>query len=211
MDKPVVALFDFDGTLTCSDTLPLYIRHATGWGGLALSMLSTLPAMIVLACAGWKSVWGIDAGSTKERLLRRCFAGRTINEVATICHNFIPKVDAVLAIPVVERMRWHKAQGHKVVVVSASVDVWVRPWCDAQGVDEVIATRLQLDGDRYTGRFDGENCNGREKVNRIASHYSPADYHIVAYGNSSGDYPMFHYAHEAYLCTEGAIAPFHKS
>ena len=210
MDKPVVALFDFDGTLTCSDTLPLYIRHATGWGGLALSMLSTLPAMIVLACSGWKSVWGIDAGSTKERLLRRCFAGRTINEVAILCRNFIPKVDAVLALPVVERMQWHKAQGHKVVVVSASLDVWVKPWCDTQGVDEVIATRLQLDGDRYTGRFDGLNCNGREKVNRIASLYSPADYHIVAYGNSSGDYPMFHYAHEAYLCTEGTIAPFHK-
>ena len=210
MDKPVVALFDFDGTLTCSDTLPLYIRHATGWCGLALSMLSTLPAMVVLACSGWKSVWGIDAGSTKERLLRRCFARRTTHEVAQICADFVSKVDAVLAPPVVERMQWHKAQGHKVVVVSASVDVWVKPWCDAHGVDEVIATRLQVECDRYTGRFDGPNCNGREKVNRIAMHYNPHTYHIVAYGNSSGDYPMFHYAHEAYLCTEGVITPFHE-
>ena len=210
MDKPVVALFDFDGTITRSDTLPLFIRHATGWGGLALSMLSTLPAMVILACSGWKSVWGIDAGSTKERLLRRCFASRTVDDVARLGNQFIPKVNAVLAPAVVERMQWHKAQGHKVVVVSASVDVWVKPWCDAHGVDEVIATRLQVEGNTYTGRFMGPNCNGREKVARIAALYTPDHYHLVAYGNSSGDYPMFRYAHEAFLCTDGSIAPFQE-
>ncbi len=210
MDKPVVALFDFDGTLTLSDTLPLYIRHATGASGLALSMLSTLPAMVILACSGWKSVWGIDAGNTKERLLRRSFAGRSVGEVNSVCKDFVAKVDAVIAQPVVERMQWHKAQGHKVVVVSASVDEWVRPWCEAHGVDDVIATRMVVEQGRYTGRFDGPNCNGREKVNRIAAHYSPEEYHIVAYGNSSGDYPMFRYAHEAYLCTQGTIAPFEE-
>ena len=210
MDKPVVALFDFDGTLTLSDTLPLFIRHATGVSGLALSMLSTLPAMIVLACSGWKSVWGIDAGSTKERLLRRCFAGRTTTEIECVGKDFVSKVDAVVAQPVVERMKWHKAQGHKVVVVSASVEEWVRPWCEAHGVDDVISTRMVVEQGRYTGRFDGLNCNGREKVNRIASHYTPDKFHIVAYGNSTGDYPMFHYAHEAYMCSHGHIAPFEK-
>ena len=124
--------------------------------------------------------------------------------------DFVAKVDAVIAQPVVERMQWHKVQGHKVVVVSASVDEWVRPWCEAHGVDDVIATRMVGEQGRYTGRFDGPNCNGREKVNRIAAPYSPEEYHIVAYGNSSGDYPMFRYAHEAYLCTQGTIAPFEE-
>lgn len=210
MDKPVVALFDFDGTLTLSDTLPLYIRHTTGWCGLACSMLSTLPAMVVLVCSGWKSVWGIDAGSTKEKLLKRCFEGRSCSEVDSLCKDFIAKIDAVVAQPVVERMQWHLAQGHKVVVVSASIDVWVRPWCEAHGVHDVIATRLVQENGRYTGRFDGLNCNGREKVHRIATHYSPQEYHLIAYGNSSGDYPMFHYAHEAYLCKDGVIMPYVK-
>lgn len=210
MDKPVVALFDFDGTLTRSDTLPLFIRHSIGWVGLTFSILSVLPAMVVLACARWRSVWGIDAGTTKEHLLRRCFVARTIDEMARQGETFSHTIDAVVAPAVVERMQWHLAQGHTVVIVTASVDVWVEPWARKQGVHEVIATRFSICNGVYTGHFDGLNCNGEEKARRIASRYPNSQYHLIAYGNSSGDYPMFHYAHEAFLCNDGAITPFPK-
>ena len=208
MDKPVVALFDFDGTITQSDTLPTFITHATGRMGFYLSMLSTLPAMIVLACSHWKSVWGIDAGTTKERLLRRSFAGRSVEEVATVARSFIPKIDAVLAPEVIERLKWHKSQGHKVVIVSASIDVWVGAWAEAHDIDDVIATQLEVENGHYTGKFSGKNCNGNEKVDFIARRFPKDDYHLVAYGNSSGDYPMFHYAHQAYLCINGSITTY---
>lgn len=208
MDKPVVALFDFDGTLTRRDTLPLFIRHATGLSGLLLAMLSTLPAMIVLACSGWKSVWGIDAGTTKERLLRRSFQWQSVSHMARIARSFVPCIDAVLAPEVVERMCYHQQQGHIVAIVSASIDVWVEAWADAHQVQHVIATRLAVEHCLYTGKFEGLNCNGTEKVNRIAQLFPREDYHLVAYGNSSGDYPMFQYAHEAYLCGDGTIKPY---
>lgn len=208
MDKHTVALFDFDGTLTRQDTLPLYIRHATGWGGVVLSMLAVLPRLIILACNGWKSLWGIDAGNTKEQLLYRCFAGRTIAEVALSGEQFASVIDRVTAPEVVAQMLRHIEQGDTVAIVTASVDVWVAPWARRNGVNHVIATKLRHDGVQYSGAFDGENCNGDEKVKRIASYYPQDKYHIVAYGNSSGDYPMFHYAHEAYLCTDGVIKQY---
>lgn len=208
MDKPVVALFDFDGTLTRRDTLPLFIRHATGWGGLLLSMITLLPSMIILACSGWKSVWGIDAQSTKEKLLSRCFRGKCPHEVNRCAEDFIPTIDAVIAPNLMKRMQQHIAQGHHVAIVTASVDVWVAPWAKAHSVNNVFATRLQLNNGTYTGAFDGKNCNGVEKVERIASTFPRSQYHIIAYGNSHGDVPMLQYAHEAYMCSDGEINKF---
>ena len=208
MDKPTLALFDFDGTLTLSDTLPLFMRHATGWGGMLCSMLSVLPAMSILACNGWKSIGNISAGATKEKLLHRCFKGKALQEVEPICTSFASTIDNVVARSVYDSMLSHIEQGHTVVIVSASVDKWILPWASQLGVSEVIATQLQVVDDKYTGRFMGKNCNGEEKVRRIAERYSPHDYHIIAYGNSSGDYPMFDFAHQAFLCNKGNITQY---
>lgn len=208
MDKPVVALFDFDGTLTLSDTLPLFMRHATGRWGMMISMLSVLPAMLILACNGWRSVGGIDAGTTKERLLRRAFKGKRYDEVDNLGRTFATTIDEVVAPEVVKCMQQHLEKGHHVVIVSASIDVWIEPWAALYGVQKVIATRMQVQDNYYTGRFDGGNCNGKAKVERIAQLYNRDEYHIVAYGNSTGDYPMFHYAHEAYLCNKGVMTQY---
>lgn len=205
MDKPVVALFDFDGTITRSDTLPLFMRHATGWVGLVLSILSVLPAMLLLACNGWKSVGGIDAADTKTRLLRRSFKGKRVADVEKLGSTFIPKVQQVIEPAVMQRLRQHIEQGHQVAIVSASIDTWVRPWAMTLPMHRVIATRMQQCDGIFTGLMDGPNCNGEEKVRRIAEYYNSDDYYIVAYGNSSGDYPMFNYAHEAYMCNKGII------
>lgn len=208
MDKQVVALFDFDGTLTRKDTLPMYIRHATGLTGLIGALIMNLPAMIILACAGWKSVWGIDASSTKERLLRHCFKGKRLQEVAAVAEGFAEKADAVKSDVVVAEMCKHLSQGHRVAIVSASVDAWVKPWARRYGVEDVIATEMQVAEGRYTGEFAGKNCNGEEKVRRISALFPREKYHLVAYGNSSGDYAMLEYAHEGFMCKDETIKKY---
>lgn len=208
MDREVVALFDFDGTLTRRDTLPMFIRHASGVWGLLWALLSNMPAMIVLACAGWKTVWGIDASTTKERLLRGCFAHKKCEDVATLAREFASKIEDVKAPTVVKQMCNHIAQGNRVAIVSASADVWVAPWASRYGVTDIIATRMEIAEGCYTGKFAGGNCNGEEKVRRIREMFPREKYHLVAYGNSSGDYPMLRYAHEAYMCKDDVITPF---
>lgn len=208
MDKPVVALFDFDGTITRSDTLPLFMRHATGRVGMALSMLSVLPAMLILACNGWKSVGTIDAATTKARLLKRSFKGKSVTDVDKLGDTFIHKVQQVIEPAVMQRLEQHLEQGHQVVIVSASIETWVRPWAMTLPLHRVIATRMQQRDGIYTGDMEGANCNGREKVRRIADYYNPDDYYLIAYGNSQGDYPMFDYAHEAYMCNKGIIKKY---
>lgn len=213
MDKPVVALFDFDGTLTSRDTLPLFIRHVSGRAGLVSAFCRVFPQLAVLIggrLAG-RDV-SVVAGKAKERLLCRCFQDRNCEAFGVLMQDFVPVIERVLCGPVVERMQRHVLLGHEVAIVSASVDVWILPWAQRQGVSRVIATCQATEVRNgvacYTGRFLTANCNGEEKVARIEAVYPKEKYHVVAYGNSKGDYPMLRYADEAYLCRSGKIESF---
>jgi len=61
-----------------------------------------------------------------------------------------------------EKIKWHKAQGHRVVIVSSSPVEIVEPIAEqintileGSGIDDVIATRAKLDADNnYTGELD---------------------------------------------------------
>lgn len=95
-------------------------------------------------------------------------------------------------------MEWHKRQGDTVVVVSASIDLWLKDWCKAQQAD-LIATMLEVKDGRISGRFLTKNCNGREKVRRIEERFNLSDFdYTYAYGDRPGDRPMLAMANERY-------------
>jgi HAD superfamily phosphoserine phosphatase-like hydrolase len=86
------------------------------------------------------------------------------------------------------------------VIVSASPEVYIREVGHLLDVDQVIATRLEVDDDGLlTGRYRGANCRGEEKLRRLrewmATDPSPGDPGtgeptLWAYGNSRGDLRM---------------------
>jgi phosphatidylglycerophosphatase C len=96
-----------------------------------------------------------------------------------------------------ERVAWHRDRGHKIVIVSASPELYVGPVGERIGADAVLATRLAVDADgRLTGRYDGRNCRGEEKATRLrawmedqvaAGAWGEARPAVWAYGNSAGD------------------------
>ena len=89
-----------------------------------------------------------------------------------------------------EKLEWHRGQGHKIVIVSASPKNWVMPWCQASGYD-CIATILNVSQGSITGKIEGYNCYGQTKVELIRKTYDLSKYHeVYAYGDSSGDLQM---------------------
>ncbi|MCK0716193.1 HAD family hydrolase [Chromohalobacter sarecensis] len=52
-----------------------------------------------------------------------------------------------------ERLAWHRDQGHATLIISASMHHLVAPIADAVGADEALATRPAFDAE---GRFTGE-------------------------------------------------------
>ena len=193
--KPVVAAFDFDGTLTRRDTLLPFLLHTLGVVAVARHALALSPTL-----AGY-ALGLIGNGVAKERVLVRCLAGMRVNELQQEAERF-----AALTLPglirndSLQRFDWHKRQGHRCVVISASLELYVKPWAIKAGFDDVIATHLDtLEDGRITGKLSGANCFGIEKVRRLEALLGAINsYTLYAYGDSRGDKELLSAADHAY-------------
>jgi HAD superfamily hydrolase (TIGR01490 family) len=180
-----LALFDFDGTITTDDSLIKFIRFVVGDTKFTIGMILLSP---MLTAYKLKLIPNYKA---KQYMLSYFFKGMSEEKFIQGANEYSLKhIDTILRPKAMERIQWHKEQGHKVVVVSASIECWLKPWCDKNGL-ELIATKLKLQDGIVTGNLLTKNCYGIEKVNRIQEQYNLDDYdHIYAYGDSSGDKEM---------------------
>jgi phosphatidylglycerophosphatase C len=90
-----------------------------------------------------------------------------------------------------QAMAWHRAQGHRLILVSASLAIYLGPFARASGFDLVIATRLSTDDDgRLTGRLEGANVRGPEKARLLTAALGDQPVELWAYGDSAGDRQM---------------------
>jgi phosphatidylglycerophosphatase C len=182
----VIACFDFDGTLTRSDTLGPFLRGVAGNGAFLRALAGDAPR---LALAGAGAASRDDA---KERMLGRLLGGRAHADLVTHGHAYADQVVARrMRRDMVDRVRWHVARGHEIAIVSASLDVYVDRVADLLGVESVLCSRLEVDDDgRVTGRLVGGNCRGLAKAARIREQFGADGYELWAYGDSAGDTEM---------------------
>jgi phosphatidylglycerophosphatase C len=186
----VVAAFDFDGTLTHGGSTWQFLTAVRGRRRVVTAAVVLAGRLLLAALLG-----GHYADEAKEALLRRTLAGLPAAEVAATAAAFGRSHYARHARPDVRRrLEWHRAVGHRIVIVSASLELYVGVVGQELGVDAVLATRLVVDaGGRLTGAYDGRNCRGREKYARLQAwmeQSSPATAITAvlwAYGNSDGD------------------------
>jgi HAD superfamily hydrolase (TIGR01490 family) len=194
-DKPVVAAFDFDGTLTRRDTLLPFLLHTLGAAAVARHALVLSQTM-----AGY-ALGLIANGVAKERVLVRYLGGMRLDELQQEAEQFAAYVlPGLLRENAMQRLAWHQQQGHRCVVISASLELYVRPWAQRAGFDDVIATHLEIREDgRITGKLSGANCYGIEKTRRLQALLGARDgYTLYAYGDSRGDRELLSLADYAY-------------
>ncbi|MFT4624830.1 MAG: phosphatidylglycerophosphatase C [Myxococcota bacterium] len=176
-----LALFDFDGTLTRSDTMFAFVRHVCGGPRMLLGLLWLSP-MLVAHKAGL-----VSATRAKEVFLRHFFGGHSQADLEDAGRSFADVADGLLRDGALERVQWHQAEGHRVVVVSASVRIWLGAWCERHGLELLCTEPEWVDG-RFTGGLGSPNCNGAEKVARVRALLDPEAHRpIHAYGDSGGD------------------------
>ena len=107
----------------------------------------------------------------------------------------LPKLIRSKALEEIQKL---KQNNIIVVVVSASPENWIEQWSQKLHL-ELIASRLEVNEGKVTGKILGKNCHGNEKVSRIRELYDLSHYRIVAaYGDSSGDKPMLQLASKSY-------------
>jgi HAD superfamily hydrolase (TIGR01490 family) len=193
-NKKILALFDFDGTITTKDTLLEFVKFAVGKVRFYTGLVLLGPWL-----AGFFTGL-IPAHRMKEILMSHFFKNRDAEEFSKLGSAFANgKLTGLVKPSALERIAWHQQRDHEVVVVSASFSHWLAPWCNHYNVD-LVASELEVSGNRITGKLALPNCNGPEKARRIKErfHLEAYDY-IYAYGNSRGDKAMLELADESYL------------
>jgi phosphatidylglycerophosphatase C len=187
---PNLALFDFDGTITSSDTWTPFMRAAIRPWRMAVGRVALAPVVV-----GYRL--GVVSASRGRCLAARvAFTGEDAAGVRRIAADYASRVlpDKVRP-PAIERLDWHRSRGDDVVVVSGSLDVYLQPWCAARQLD-CICTTLEERAGRFTGRYVNGDCSGAEKVRRVRERYDLSRYDLVyAYGDSGEDRELLELAH----------------
>lgn len=188
-----IAFFDFDGTITTDDSLLKFIRFVVGDRRFLVGLIILSPMLILY------KLKFIPNYKAKQNLLSWYFKNMRKEEFFKVANEYsLNHIDKIVRTKAIERLNWHKKQGHKIVVVSASIDCWLRPWCNKNSL-ELIATKLEIKNEMITGNLLTKNCYGVEKVNRIKEIYNLKDFeYIYAYGDSSGDKEMLSIANESF-------------
>jgi phosphatidylglycerophosphatase C len=179
-----VAAFDFDGTLVPGDSLPRFL--ACVLGRRHFSRVLTLAAPDMLA-----SYRRHGRDGSKAALLQRALAGQPAARVADVGELFGSRLADRIRPEMAKRLGWHQEQGHRCVVVSASLAVYLDPFGRLADFDLVIATRLETGPDGLlTGRMDGPNVRARQKALLLREALGEGPVEVWAYGDSAGDREM---------------------
>ena len=188
-----LALFDFDGTITSGDTFTAFLRFAVRPQRIALFAIPYTPVFVLYRLGV------VSARHARPIVSRFAFAGESAALVREQGRRYAAEVlPRVLRAEALDRILWHKRQGDRVVVVSASLDVYLDPWCEQTSVER-ICSELQERNGRLTGAYCGGDCSGPAKVRRIRERYDLTQYAVIyAYGDTADDREMLDLAHRKY-------------
>ena len=182
-DKKVIALFDFDGTITSKDSLGAFVVY--NFGAVKCALVAVLYAPVHLLYR----LNVISSTSAKNFLFPFFLKNITVANFEKMCADFCKiKLPGMIYQKAVEEIKWHLQQNHEVIIISASPADWIKPWAETIGVKHYISSQLEVANNKLTGKLDGENCNHEQKVVRIKKEIPNInEYEIYAYGNSKGD------------------------
>lgn len=180
-----LAVFDLDGTVTRRDT---FVPWLCGW--LRRHPETRRRGREVAALWRYFTAGG-DRGRLKSDLIRSCMAGRTRAEIAAWTREFVAGLAEGDFCPgALRAILRHHAAGDRVILLSASVDLYVPEIGARLGFDETLCTGIAWDGDRLDGSLTTANRRAEEKrrcVEALRARF-PGE-RIAAYGNSRSDLP----------------------
>jgi HAD superfamily hydrolase (TIGR01490 family) len=188
-----LALFDFDGTITFGDTWTPFMRMAVRPSRRVTGRILVAPSYIAYRFGA------AHVGRVRETAARIGFSGEPASRIRDLGRQYASQTLSRMVRPeAADRLDWHRARGDEIVVVSASLDVYLAPWCTERGLACICTTLEERDG-KLTGRCLHGDCSADEKVRRIRAQYQLTSYdEIYAYGDSDDDRPMLDIADKQY-------------
>jgi phosphatidylglycerophosphatase C len=181
---PRLAVFDLDGTLTRRDTFGPFLQACLARWPLRAARVPLLLGSLAAFAGGTH-----DRGAFKGGVMHALLGGLdrdALGEAAQAHARDV--VRRGLHVEAMEVLAAHRAAGDRLVLMSASPDLYVPLVGRELGFDEVHCTEVRWNGERLDGRLAGANCRDIEKSRRLAAlrerHPGMA---VIGYGNSGAD------------------------
>lgn len=182
-----VAVFDLDGTITYRDTLVPFLLHVLARRPLRALRLWPLPWTLV------RFALFRDRGVLKESLIRYVLGGLDRRAVAAHVESFLDRLWVRGLRPgALEAIERHRRAGDRLVLLSASPNVYVPRIGERLRFDEVACTDVRWDGDVLHGYLETPNRHGPEKrrvVEALRAEWPGTPF--AAYGNAASDLDHF--------------------
>lgn len=199
-DHEIVA-FDFDGTITTADTFALFLRYYAGTPRWIVNIIRLMPTFITYKFGR------IDRHAVKAAVVNRFFAGEATEAIEASAARFAADVIPPLVRPaalahIQAKLADPDIGPESLYICSASIGPYLRHWARSQGIHEdyVMATELESQDGTATGKLEGYNVWGANKVRRIFDQFAPHSVKILeAYGDTRGDQEMLHAAQASFF------------
>jgi HAD superfamily hydrolase (TIGR01490 family) len=198
-----LVVFDLDGTITRHDTtMPFLfgylVRHP--W---------RVPRLVAVLPAALRFVFGAhDRGALKGALLHHALGGLPHRDIDQWAARFTARLcGRGLFAEALQAIGEHRAAGHHLVLMSASVDCYVPRIGALLGFAETICTKVRWNADgTLDGRLASANLRDQEKARQLQAlqaRLQPTA--TIAYGNSTTDLPHLRLASEGFFINGRAV------
>lgn len=194
MDKEIV-IFDFDGTLTVTDTMKFQI----------LLLLLRRPWKIFIVTNEFKKYRDseISINEFKKSVFFHLLAGRKITSFKFECYIFRKVYNIFKNKLVVELLLDCLEKQSDVIIATASTSLFVKSIFNKMRI-EVIGIDFQLRNEKYTGLIDGLIPYKEDKVIRIEEMIDEAKVKS-AYTDDYTDIPMLKLAEKKYMVSKDGV------
>lgn len=196
-----LALFDFDGTLCKKDSFTGFIFYALSKRHIVKQGIKILP---------WIQAYYLKiypAHAMRPKLFHAMFAGAAAQEIQALADEYAAGLLSQLNQPLYQQLLKHQQQGDDIVIISASLDLYLARFCQLLNID-LICTETEVIEHKLTGRFSTPDCSSAQKQIRIKNKYPLEHYaKIYAYGNSKEDLEMLSLADHRYMVGEDQQLP----
>jgi phosphatidylglycerophosphatase C len=198
-ERPVLAVFDFDGTLTTADSLGAFLHLHLGSLGWGWALVRQSPVLLAYAL---RLVSNHRAKAALLQLTLQGTSQASLDATAEqLVHRWLPRHLNRWAL---DELQGHQQAGHTCVLLSASPDVYLRAVARALEIPHLICTGLDMRDDVCSGRMSTPNCHGEEKWRRLQDWFvqqgQPREaWELHAYGDTRGDMAVLRHADRAWM------------
>ncbi len=206
-----VALFDFCETIVKTQTVGQFCRYYLK-NGLSFSSRKVFLYRLVNL---------LRISLKKEPIWFDFFNGLHVDELNKHAEEYANHLYQTFLIQEIEeKIKWHIAQGHLIIIVSAGLSCYIQFLAQKLGVQHVIAVDFEHSNQLLTGQINKQSyCYGVKKIDRLYAYLNLLNenknnidwINSYAYSDHPSDIPLLNLVGNRFVVTKnGSQTPFSK-